>query len=87
LILGLALGLLVQGPGRAAALLLAAAVAFILWPYLSAPTDDPPTGRSDCGEFLGRWWEPGVVGFILILNLLACGVGAFLGRALRTRTL
>jgi hypothetical protein len=85
LVFGFVLALVVRSAAVAAALVFAAAVAFVLWAYFSAPTDEPPEGCSDCGEWLGRWWEPGLVGIVLIFNLLVCGVAAFLGRALRAR--
>jgi hypothetical protein len=85
LVFGFIVGLLVSSGRLAAGLVFTAAVAFVLWAYFSAPTDEPPEGCSDCGEWLGRWWEPGVVGIVLIFNLLACGAGAFLGRVVRAR--
>ena len=54
----------------------------VLLAYLQAPRIYD--GCSDCEQYLGRWWEPVFVGFIVAVGfvtyLVGIGVGA-LGRA------
>jgi hypothetical protein len=83
---GLVLGaLLGRGPRSLAGLVaLGALVGFllVLLAYLQAPRIYD--GCSDCEQYLGRWWEPVFVGFIVAVGfvtyLVGIGVGA-LGRA------
>lgn len=83
LVLGFLAGRFVARGRYVMALAVLAAVGFLLWQYLAAPTDAAPEGCSDCGEYLGRWWEPGLVLIVLFFNLLAWSVGASAGRAMR----
>ncbi len=52
------------------------AAAFVLVVYLRAPPAHGPHGCSDCGLYLGRWWEPGVV-----LVVAVFGLGGWIGGA------
>jgi hypothetical protein len=58
---------------------LALAGLFFLWAFLEAPTDTSPEGCSDCSEWLGRWWEPGFVLWIITVNLFAWSIGMMAG--------
>ena len=55
--------------------------AFFLAAYLGSPTD-PEGAGSDAGEFLGRWWEPFLVGFFIVLAWIGWVAGAGIGRGL-----
>jgi hypothetical protein len=71
-----------RSPGRLAliavlGLVLAGLVFFAA--YLSAPTDNRPEGCSDCTEWLGRYWEPVFVFWIITINLVAWMIGMVLG--------
>ncbi|MEK6274210.1 MAG: hypothetical protein AABM30_02605 [Actinomycetota bacterium] len=59
----------------------AAAVVLLVVSYLVAPTS--PGGCSDCGEYFGRWWEPALTVFFLVLLLVAWAVGLAVGAGLR----
>jgi hypothetical protein len=48
---------------------------FFLTAFLQAPTDTSPEGCSDCSEWLGRWWEPSFVLWIITVNLFAWSIG------------
>jgi hypothetical protein len=53
----------------------------VLWAYYSAPPSSAPyNGCSDCGNYLGRWWEPNFVMFLLVVGyffwVLGIGAGA-----------
>jgi hypothetical protein len=52
---------------------------FFLTTFLQAPTDTSPEGCSDCSEWLGRWWEPGFVLWIITVNLFAWSIGMMAG--------
>jgi hypothetical protein len=52
---------------------------FFLTAFLQAPTDTYPEGCSDCSEWLGRYWEPGFVLWIIIVNLFAWSIGMMAG--------
>ncbi len=60
----------------------AAAVVFLVVSYLTAPTSNPED-CSDCGEYLGRWWEAGFAVFFLSLLLVTWAVGLAFGAGLR----
>lgn len=62
---------------------LALAVALFVAAYLRAPSGGPPEGCSDCGEYLGRWWEPWVVVTLLLANLVGWLAGMFAGTMVR----
>jgi hypothetical protein len=68
-----------------AGLLLAAA--FVLVVYFRAPPAQARRGCSDCGLYLGRWWEPGVVLVVAIVGVAGwvagAGTGALARRLLR----
>jgi uncharacterized membrane protein len=53
--------------------------AFFLWAFLEAATDTSPEDCSDCSEWLGRWWEPGFVLWIITVNLFAWSIGMMAG--------
>ena len=61
-----------------AGLVLAAVFVFVV--YLRSPTAHAPRGCSDCGLYLGRWWEPGVILVVVVFGLAGwlggVGVGA-----------
>ncbi|HEV2590697.1 MAG TPA: hypothetical protein VGU02_02270 [Gaiellaceae bacterium] len=58
--------------------------ALFAWAYLGAPHQyDPAEGCSDCGEYLGRWWEPDLVAFFAICGYTAWLAGVGAGRLLR----
>ena len=48
------------------------AAVFVLVVYLRAPTAHAPQGCSDCGLYLGRWWEPDVTLVVVIFGLAGC---------------
>ena len=60
------------------------AAAWILLAYFSANPSDQRPACSDCGVYLGRWWEPGFVLFIVGANLVAWIVGVLVGAGLRS---
>jgi hypothetical protein len=94
--LGLALGLLAGllfGPGgRRVAVLLAAGVVLALayfaigWAIAPASAEEAGDGCSDCGYWLGRYWEAGLVLSVGVLNLLGWAVGVVAGAAMRLRS-
>ena len=60
---------------------------FVLAYFMATPGDEPRPNCSDCGVYLGRWWEPGFAIFVIGTNLVAWMVGLLTGfaiRALRT---
>ncbi len=59
------------------------AAIFILAVYLRAPTAHAPHGCSDCGLYLGRWWEPGVIVVVDIFGLVGWVAGTGIGAAAR----
>ena len=64
------------------------AAVFVLVAYLRAPRAHAPHGCSDCGLYLGRWWEPGVVLVVAVFGLGGwiggAAVGALARRLLRS---
>lgn len=71
-----------------AALGLAFAAVFALVVYLRSPSAHAPHGCSDCGLYLGRWWEPGVVLVVDTFGLAGWTAGVGVGvtaRRLRRR--
>ncbi len=63
---------------------IALAVAWILVAYFSANPSDQRPDCSDCGVYLGRWWEPGLLLFIVAANLVAWITGVLVGAGLRS---
>jgi hypothetical protein len=61
------------------------AFAFVVYGYLRAPTHYQSTCGSECEEFLGRWWEPQTVIFVVVLGYVSYLVGVGVG--LLTRAL
>src|SRR5207247_786132 len=61
----------------AAGLVLAGA--FVLVVYVRAPAAHAPHGCSDCGLYLGRWWEPGVVLVVAVFGLAGWLAGSATG--------
>ena len=59
------------------------AAAFVLVVYLRAPTAHAPHGCSDCGLYLGRWWEPGVVLVVAAFGLAGWFAGLGTGALAR----
>jgi hypothetical protein len=59
------------------------AIGVVLYAYFSAPPDaqHDSIGCSDCEQFLGRWWEPGFVAFVVVIGYVTwlAGVGCGLG--------
>jgi hypothetical protein len=90
---GLLIGALVALPlassrGRvvlllAAGIVLAAAYFGLVWLVSPASADEADSSCSDCGQWLGRWWEGQLVLFITAWNLLGWGLGVFAGAGLR----
>ena len=75
--------------GTAAALGVGLGFGLVLWAYYSAPLSSAPyNGCSDCENYLGRWWEPNFVIFIVVIGyffwLLGIGAGVGLRRLMRT---
>jgi hypothetical protein len=75
----------------AAAAALGAGLGFgiVLWVYYSAPLSSAPyNGCSDCENYLGRWWEPNFVIFIVVIGyffwLLGIGAGVGVRRLVRS---
>jgi hypothetical protein len=60
------------------------ALAWILFAYFSANPSDQASDCSDCGVYLGRWWEPGLVLFIVGTNFVAWVAGVFVGVGFRS---
>ena len=51
--------------------------------YLSAGADYQHRTCSDCGYYLGRWWEPGFVAYVTIIGYVFWTLGAAVGAAPR----
>ena len=62
-----------------AALSLALAGLVFLAALLDAPSGEPPEACSDCTLWLGRFWEPVFVIWIIIANLFAWSIGMAAG--------
>ena len=62
----------------------ALAVGWILLAYFSANPSDERPDCSDCGVYLGRWWEPGFVLLIVGANFVAWVAGVLAGVGLRS---
>ena len=60
------------------------AIAWSLIAYFSANPADKRPDCSDCSVYLGRWWEPGLVLFIVGANLVAWIIGVLVGAAIRS---
>ncbi len=58
-------------------------VAWLVVGYFLSPTNPSAADCSDCGEFLGRYWEPALAVFVLALNVAGWCGGVFLGTAMR----
>src|SRR5712691_9598551 len=88
--IGLLLALATGGSRRRVALLIGLGIclslAWILFAYFSANPSDQSPDCSDCGVYLGRWWEPGLVVIIVGANLVAWVVGVFVGVGVRAAT-
>jgi len=59
------------------------AAVFVLVAYLRAPRAHAPHGCSDCGLYLGRWWEPGVILVVAIFGVIGWATGAGIGATAR----
>jgi hypothetical protein len=64
-------------------LAIAASLYWLAW--LSSPTT-PQQGESDAEMFLGRWWEPRWVSFLLEIGLVGWGIGMLAGRLVAAST-
>jgi hypothetical protein len=63
----------------------AIAVAYIVAAYLGSPTSAEEADCSDCGEYLGRWWEPWLVAMFTVFGFVMWLVGAMTGQVVRRR--
>jgi hypothetical protein len=45
--------------------------------YLTA--DETRGGCSDCGDYLGRWWEPWLIAIFAFVGVVTWAIGAGLG--------
>src|SRR5438876_12058573 len=87
LALALALGTTWRRSARLLLLGLSLALAWLLSAYFTAtPGDEPRPNCSDCGVYLGRWWEPGLAVFVIGTNFIAWTVGVLVGSAVRAST-
>lgn len=59
------------------------AAVFVLVVYLRSPTTHAPHGCSDCGLYLGRWWEPGVIMVVVTFGLGGWVAGTAVGATAR----
>ena len=67
---------------------LGAVLALLYFPMAYAFAGEEPGGCSDCGHYLGRWWEPWFVALIAAWNYVVWLAGLIVGAAarhLRTR--
>ena len=53
--------------------------------YLVAPADSEGSGCSDCGYYLGKYWEPWLIVILAVLGLLLFLVGAVVGGLIGAR--
>jgi uncharacterized membrane protein len=62
------------------------ALGLVIVVYLRAPIDyaHDRSGCSDCGEYLGRWWEPDLVVFVVLVGYVFWSLGVLVGLALTT---
>lgn len=68
-----------RSAAAAAALGVGLGFGLVLWAYYSAPPSSAPyNGCSDCENYLGRWWEPTFVIFLVVIGYLfwLFGIGA-----------
>ena len=94
-VLGFVLGgaaafLLATGSRRIAFLLavgivLAVALFGLAWLVSPASAEEAGNSCSDCSQWLGRFWEGGLVLFLLGFELVGWWVGVLAGAALRRR--
>jgi hypothetical protein len=64
------------------------AVGFVLLQYFESPLSSAPyNGCSDCGNYLGRFWEPQLTIFLAVIGygLWLLGVGAGIGATATVR--
>jgi hypothetical protein len=85
-VLGLVAATLLASSRRRVVLLLALgvalAVAYFALAWLTAPKEAGDS-CSDCSQWLGRWWEGGLVIAIIVWNLVGWCVGVLAGAALQ----
>jgi hypothetical protein len=60
-------------------------LAYVVTVYLRSPRSAEEAQCSDCGHYLGRWWEPWLVGMFAIFGLVLWMLGAMTGRSIRSR--
>jgi hypothetical protein len=91
LVLGVVVALLLASSARRVVILLVvgvvlAAVYFgFVWLVSPASADEAGNSCSDCGQWLGRFWEGGLVLFLLSFDLVGWWAGVLAGAALRRR--
>ena len=81
-------GLVGWGPLRLLMLLgvgVLLAAGFVLYAYLSAPVDayHDTSGCEHCQQFLGRYWEPVFVVFLVVIAYFAWAAGMGIGALIR----
>ena len=84
LVIGFALGTTNGRLGLILALGVALAIVLFVAAAVSAPSERPER-CSDCTEWLGGWWEPGLVIALLVINLITWTLGATIASFVRRR--
>ena len=86
-LLGFALALLVGTSWRRTGVLaflgVALGLAWLVAGYFLSTPSDQPRDCSDCSDYLGRWWEPGLALFVVGLASTAWVLGVLVGRSIR----
>lgn len=55
-------------------------VGVVVYAWLSSPLSSAPyDGCSDCGNYLGHWWEPQFAIFLVVVAWIAWAVGVGVG--------
>lgn len=91
LLLGAVVGLLFATSSRRVVILLVAGIALaaasfgLAWLLSPASADEAGTSCSDCSQWLGRYWEGGLLLFLLGFDLVGWWIGVLAGAALRRR--
>lgn len=58
-------------------------LAFLVTAYVTASPRDQRPACHDCSVYLGRWWEPGLVVFVIGIGLTAWVLGVVVGSAIQ----
>jgi hypothetical protein len=61
---------------------LALAVGFVVFLYFASP-ESRPQSCHDCGEYLGRWWQPDLALALVFVGFVAWCGGVWTGVRLR----